>query len=146
MPHHLNPPLPDRTRHTARHLRVVSTDAERKLWFHLRSGRLGGMKFRRQRPIPPYIVVFYCETAKLAVELDGSQHDEAVDKSRSKYLADQGLCILRFWDNDVLQNTKAVLELTLSTARERTLTPGPSPEGRGEKSKHAHESINSQRH
>ncbi|TAM99636.1 MAG: endonuclease domain-containing protein [Rhodanobacteraceae bacterium] len=135
MPHRVSPPLSDRTRDAAKSLRIALTDAERKLWFHLRGSRLGGMKFRRQHPIPPYIVDFYCETAKLAVELDGSQHNEAIDQRRSRYLADQGLCILRFWDNDVLQNTEAALEIILSTAQELTLTPNPSPEGEGEKSK-----------
>jgi len=89
------------------------------------------MKFRRQHPIPPYIEDFYCETAKLAIELDGSQHNKAIDQSRSRYLANQGLCILRFWDNDVLQNTEAVLELILSAARDRILTPTPLPKGEG---------------
>jgi len=89
------------------------------------------MKFRRQHPIPPYIVDFYCETAKLAIELDRSQHNKAIDQSRSRYLANQGLCILRFWDNDVLQNTEAVLEFILSAARDRILTPAPLPKGEG---------------
>ncbi|HUW53480.1 MAG TPA: DUF559 domain-containing protein [Rhodanobacter sp.] len=56
MPSSIKPPLPTRTRQNARDLRHSGTDAERKLWYQLRAGRLNGMKFRRQHPIPPYIV------------------------------------------------------------------------------------------
>lgn len=76
-----------------------STEAERELWYHLRAGRLQGMKFRRQHPLPPYVVDFYCEAAQLIVELDGSQHSEAVDAKRTHALEQKGMRLLRFWDN-----------------------------------------------
>lgn len=131
MPQRIHPPLPTRTREKARALRGAGTDAERELWYHLRAGRLNGLKFRRQHPIPPYIVDFCCEAAKLVVELDGSQHDEITDQARTRFLEAQGLKVLRFWDNDVLQQTEAVLEAILGAAGNRTLTPTPLPEGEG---------------
>jgi len=125
------PPLPSKTRSHARDLRQTSTDAEQKLWFHLRGGRPNGLKFRRQHPIPPYVVDFYCEAWKLVVELDGSQHGEVVDHARTKFLESCGLMVLRCWDNDALQQTEAVLEAILSVAENRTLTPTPLPTGEG---------------
>ncbi|GAB3789381.1 endonuclease domain-containing protein [Dyella agri] len=131
MPERINPPLPTRTREQSRGLRKSGTDAEQKLWFHLRAGRLNGLKFRRQHPVPPYIVDFYCEAKKLVVELDGSQHDEAVDQARTKFLESRRLKVLRYWDNEVLQQMEAVLEAILHAAENRTLTPTPLPEGEG---------------
>jgi very-short-patch-repair endonuclease len=116
------------------------TDAEQALWFRLRGGRLDGWKFRRQHPVPPYIVDFYCMEAKLIVELDGSQHDADVDSARTAALERQGLKVLRFWDNQVLADIDAVLSEILEVARDRTLTRpfgAPSPEGRGTSNKDA---------
>ena len=127
----IKPPLPTRARENVRALRTASTDAERKLWQYLRAGQLGGLKFRRQHPIPPYIVDFHCLAAKLVVELDGSQHNEAVDRARTRFLQSQGLTVLRFWDNEALTQTDAVLEAIFSAARHRTLTPTPLPPGEG---------------
>ncbi|HET7663966.1 MAG TPA: DUF559 domain-containing protein [Rhodanobacteraceae bacterium] len=132
----INPPLPDRTRATAARLRSALTDAERLLWFHLRAGRLCGLKFRRQHPLSPYIVDFFCKEASLVVEVDGSQHDPRVDARRSAAIERQGFAILRFWDNQVLTEAEAVLEQIQRIARARTLTRpagAPSPEGRGQK-------------
>jgi very-short-patch-repair endonuclease len=97
----------------------------------LRAGRLHGLKFRRQHPIPPYIADFYCESAKLVVEVDGSQHDEASDAVKTRTLEARGLRLLRFWDNDVLSNTQAVLEAIVNAIEDRTLTPTPLPMGEG---------------
>jgi len=115
----------------ARILRRESTDAERALWFHLRSGRLGGLKFRRQHSIPPYIADFYCDSAKLVVELDGSQHNATSDVARTSFLKSHGLTVLRFWDNDVLLDTDSVLEAILNAVGPRPLTPTPLPMGEG---------------
>ncbi|MHB1274102.1 MAG: endonuclease domain-containing protein [Rhodanobacter sp.] len=112
-------------------MRQSGTDAERKLWYQLRAGRLNGMKFRRQHPIPPYIVDFYCEARKLVVELDGSQHNVEADRERTRFLERQGLKILRYWDNEVLQQMEAVLEAIVNIADSRTLTPAPLPVGEG---------------
>ncbi|KZC41582.1 DNA methylase, partial [Rhodanobacter sp. FW510-R12] len=97
------PPLPTRTLNTAKSLRTAGTDAEHKLWYHLRARRLGGFKFRRQHPIPPYVVDFYCDELELVIELDGSQHSEEIDRTRTQALERQGLLVLRFWDNQALQ-------------------------------------------
>jgi very-short-patch-repair endonuclease len=115
----------------ARDLRRSETDAEHKLWFHLRAGRLNGLKFRRQHPVPPYVVDFICVAEALVVELDGSQHVVDADAVRTKFLEAQGLRVLRFWDDDVLRNTDAVLEAILSAVGDRTLSPTPLPMGEG---------------
>ena len=115
----------------AKHLRQNMTDAERRLWYRLRAGRLAGAKFRRQRPIGKFVVDFVCLDAKLVVEIDGSQHMDktaARDMERTRWLEGKGFRVLRFWNNDVLIDTDAVFERIL-----QTLTPGPSPaSGRGE--------------
>ncbi|WP_369977318.1 endonuclease domain-containing protein [Xanthomonas bundabergensis] len=125
------PPLPTMTLVNARKLRRDMTDAERKLWQHLRCERLYGLKFRRQHPVPPYVVDFYCEALKLAVELDGSQHSTAADAERTRYLQSQGMHVLRFWNNDAMLQPDAVLESILDFAGGRTLTPTPLPMGEG---------------
>ncbi len=125
------PPLPTRTLATARTLRATGTDAEHKLWYYLRARRLDGFKFRRQHPVPPYIIDSYCDELRLVIELDGSQHSEEIDRTRTQALERQGLLVLRFWDNQVLQDTDAVLEAILTVARDRTLSPTPPPTGEG---------------
>ncbi len=131
MPSSIKPPLPTGARQHARDLRRSGTDAEHKLWYQLRAGRLNGLKFRRQHPIPPYIVDFYCESRKLVVEVDGSQHNDEVDRERTRFLERKGLRILRYWDNEVLQQMQAVLEAIVDVADSRTLTPTPLPAGEG---------------
>jgi very-short-patch-repair endonuclease len=115
----LKPPLPHRTLATAKTLRTAPTDAESRLWYHLRARRLQGFKFRRQHPVPPYVADFYCEDLKLVIELDGSQHSEEADLSRTNALRRQGLLVLRFWDNQALQEMESVLEAILDVARSR---------------------------
>lgn len=99
----------------ARRLRVSQTDAEQKLWRHLRNRQLQGWKFRRQHEIDRYIADFVCPDAGLVVELDGGQHDEQVayDETRTRKLQDMGYRVLRFWDNDVLTNIEGVLQVIL---------------------------------
>ena len=95
----------------AKRLRKDSTDAERLLWTRVRASRLEGHKFRRQQPIGPYIVDFVCFEAKLVVELDGGQHAQARGcGSHPRHVAVcQGFGVLRFWNNDVMQNLDGVL-------------------------------------
>ncbi|MFT4179711.1 MAG: DUF559 domain-containing protein [Thermomonas sp.] len=112
-------------------MRHESTDAERKLWECLRAGRLDGLKFRRQHPVPPYIADFCCVEHKLIVELDGGQHTPEVDGIRTRQLEAQGWSVLRFWDNDVLLNIESVVEAIWNVAGHRTLTPTPLPKGEG---------------
>ncbi|MCQ8102733.1 endonuclease domain-containing protein [Methylomonas sp. SURF-2] len=96
----------------ARNLRKNQTDAEHLLWRHLRDRQLCGQKFRRQYPIDTYIVDFVCLEVKLIVELDGGQHAEQLeyDHRRTEQLQKRGFKVLRFWNNDVLQNITSVLE------------------------------------
>ena len=126
-----NPPLPTRNLRSARRLRQDLTDAERKLWQCLRNRQLEGLKFRRQHPVPPYIVDFVCLSNRMVIELDGSQHTHAVDASRTRYLQSQGFHVLRFWSNEVLTNPEAVVEAIWNNAVQRTLTPTPLPVGEG---------------
>ena len=93
------------------------TDAERALWRHLRLRQLGGCKFRRQQLIGQYIVDFVCFEKGLIIEVDGGQHTEQIsyDLKRSQWLEKQGYRLLRFWDNEVLKNTEAVVEAIMKT-------------------------------
>ncbi|HEX9667547.1 MAG TPA: endonuclease domain-containing protein [Thermodesulfobacteriota bacterium] len=98
----------------AQALRKNPTDAERKLWAHLRLLQLGGYKFRRQHSLGPYIVDFICIEKKLIIEVDGGQHDDNkfYDSKRDKWLENKGFRVLRFWNNEVLtyiENVKEVI-------------------------------------
>jgi len=105
-----------------RRLRRDTTEAERVLWHELRLGRLG-WRFRRQHAIPPYIVDFACLEARLVVEADGGQHALAGEHElRDEELRRKGWRILRFWNNDILENRNGVIE-TIAAA----LEPAPSP-------------------
>lgn len=99
-------------------LRKNQTDAEKKLWQHLRNKQVFGYRFLRQFSIGNYIVDFYCPQRRLAIELDGGQHNEAnallYDKERSKYLNKLGIKVCRFWDNEVFTNLNGVLQMILS--------------------------------
>ena len=113
------------------------TDAERLLWQHLRNRQLGEYKFRRQRPIGPYIVDFVCLEKKLVVEVDGGQHAGQVelDTKRSGYLKEKGYQVLRFWNNEVLKEIESILSVVLSSLDRNVtspLTPALSPRGEGE--------------
>lgn len=114
----------------AKHLRSNQTDAEQRLWYHLRAHRFMKLKFRRQTPIGPFIVDFVCMEYKLIVEADGSQHGGDDDARRDAWLKEQGFTVLHFWNNDILQQTDAVLERIHQVLI--ALSPAPSPDGRGE--------------
>jgi len=122
-------PLPESLRTHARELRKAATDVESLLWILLRSNQLPGKKFRRQHPIGNYILDFYCHEAKLAIELDGGQHADGVqhlhDEKRSAWLDEQGITVLRFWNNEVLANTEGVLQYVYDHLDGQTLTPTP---------------------
>lgn len=106
-----------------RRLRRGQTDAEQALWWQLRNRRLHGWKFRRQHRIGPYFADFVCLEARLVIELDGSQHLEQrpYDRTRTAHLKREGFEVLRFWNDDVLRETQAVL-LAIITA----LAPHPA--------------------
>ena len=88
------------------------TPAEVILWRELRGRRFAKYKFRRQRPIGPYIADFYCHDAKLVVEVDGETHigREGYDESRQRDLEGWGSRVLRFWNNQVYDQVECVLE------------------------------------
>jgi very-short-patch-repair endonuclease len=112
----------------ARALRRNMTDAERRLWAHLR-GKRPGCKFRRQAAIGPYTADFVCFEKRLVVEVDGGRHlDSARDLERDAWLAQQGFKTLRFWDGDVLRNPEGVLE-SIRRAVEEFPPPQPPPQG-----------------
>ena len=116
----------------ARRLRRDSTDAERRLWYHLRSRRFSGFKFRRQHPVGQYFADFACPKHRLIVELDGGQHvrDCERDARRDRELEKHGYRVLRFWDNDVLARTQDVLAAIHDVL---SSSPQPSPQrGEGE--------------
>jgi very-short-patch-repair endonuclease len=97
----------------ARNLRRNQTKEERELWKALRDRRFAGFKFRRQYTIAEYILDFYCAAAKLAIELDGFQHglpgNAQRDEARQKYLAEEGIETLRFWNHQWRENREGCL-------------------------------------
>jgi very-short-patch-repair endonuclease len=99
-----------KTRTRAIELRKELTPAERKLWSRIRNDQLG-VNFRRQHGIGNYIPDFVCIEKKLIIELDGSQHleQEEYDTERTKYLESQGYKVIRFWNNDVMNNIEGVI-------------------------------------
>ena len=101
----------------ARALRRGMTDAERKLWRVLRHNQLNGQRFRRQHPVGKYITDFACLEQKIVIELDGGQHQEqlAYDGQRTNYLRTNGWIVLRFWNNEVLNNLAGVLDVIAGT-------------------------------
>ncbi len=108
------------------------------MWAFLHNRALHDAKFRRQHPIASYILDFYCHEAKLAIELDGSQHlnkkQAKHDEERTRILGEKGVRVLRFWNSDVLNHTEDVLNeiwIALDEALSPALTPNPSPQGGG---------------
>jgi very-short-patch-repair endonuclease len=87
------------------------TDAERKLWHRLRGEQLGA-KFRRQHPFENYVLDFVCLERLLVIEVDGSQHAEnkEIDEVRTAVLSRAGFKVLRFWNNEVLNETDSVVQ------------------------------------
>ncbi|MCH7634437.1 MAG: endonuclease domain-containing protein [Proteobacteria bacterium] len=94
----------------ARELRKNPTNAEQALWKHLRMRQIGGYKFRRQQPIGPYIVDFVSFERKVIIEVDGGQHSQQTeyDAERTAWLNAQGYRVLRFWNNQILEEVEAV--------------------------------------
>ncbi|MFI4975754.1 MAG: endonuclease domain-containing protein [Caulobacterales bacterium] len=118
----------------ARELRRNQTQGEGRLWGELRGHRLGGWKWRRQAPIGPFIVDFYCPAARLVVELDGSQHQDNApyDGRRTRFLEGQGLRVLRFASEGVWQGRLDHICRTILAACEKSPSPNLSPPRRGE--------------
>ena len=110
-------PAPMSTTEITRRLRRHSTDAEKLLWRRLRSRQLGGAKFRRQHPIGPYVVDFFCSEQGLVIELDGGQYaiQAERDARRDRWMESQGYRVLRFWNHELMANVDGVLRRILRT-------------------------------
>ena len=106
----------------AKRLRQDMTDAERAIWGAVRGRQLKGFKFKRQWTLGPYVADFCCWGRRLIVEIDGSQHNEEVDRRRTADLEKMGYQVIRFWNNDVLTNLDGVLEAIV-----QALTSDPHP-------------------
>jgi very-short-patch-repair endonuclease len=121
----------------AHEMRQQPNDAEAMVWNALRNRQLRGFKFRRQYAIGNYIADFYCAEAKLVLELDGQSHigKEGYDANRIAWLESQGLCVLRFTNQDVYESLEELLEVvwrkcverTAETTRSSSPSPQPSP-------------------
>ena len=124
----------------ARELRKNLTDAEQRLWSHLRGKQFGGFRFRRQAPIGQFIVDFVCFERKVVIELDGGQHRlvSEQDEARTNWLNAQGFRVLRCWNHEVFEDLDSILEaiwLALKTAPGEEVshweTPHPNPPPQG---------------
>ena len=103
----------------AQQLRTTPTEGEIRLWSRLRGKQIEGFRFRRQQPVGPYVVDFFCPSAKLVIEVDGGQHGERArqDAARSRWIEGRGYRVLRFWNNEVLANTEGVVAAILEALR-----------------------------
>jgi len=112
-------------------MRREMTGAELKLWSIVRNRALVGVKFRRQVPIGNYIADFCCVAHRLIVELDGGQHaeQEAADASRSRFLSNEGLKVLRFWNDQVATGLDFVIKEILTAIAENERAPSPVARG-----------------
>jgi very-short-patch-repair endonuclease len=113
----------------ARTLRRDATEAEKKLWQHLRQPPFKEHHFRRQATIGPYFADFASHQLKLVIELDGGQHSgNTSDEARTRYLEANGYRVLRFWNNEVYENMPGVLSaIDTAVNADRPPTPDPSP-------------------
>ncbi len=115
-------------------MRRQPTSAERALWRALRTKQFKGLKWRRQVPIGPFVVDFYCPAVRLVVEVDGDTHgDPRVDATRTAWLGRQGLRVVRFWNSAVAESLDGVLLQLAEVCGVLTPPPGPLPQGAGEK-------------
>jgi very-short-patch-repair endonuclease len=114
----------------ARALRRDATEAEKKLWQHLRQPPFKVRRFRRQATIGPYFADFASHQARIIIEVDGGQHsDSESDEVRTRYLEASGYRALRFWNNDVLENISGVLS-AIDAAVNAEGPPTPEPQER----------------
>jgi adenine-specific DNA-methyltransferase len=118
-----------KTTRIARNLRKRKSWGERLMWSWIRDHRFADYKFRRQHPIGPHILDFFCNEAKLDVEVDGFQHgmrlDQEGDAERDAYLASQGIKVLRFWSSRLRKDKEAIRDTIWRTLQERAPHPLP---------------------
>ncbi len=116
-----------------RRLRSEQTDAERLLWSKLRKQQLLEIKFFRQYSVGPYVLDFYAPTHRLGIELDGGQHaqpaQEDHDRRRTEYLKNRNLIVIRFWNNDVLQNIEGIIDELMKIFITNSSQPPLAPRG-----------------
>jgi very-short-patch-repair endonuclease len=112
----------------AREMRRAPTPAEDALWRRLRGRGVAGLRFRRQHFIDRFIVDFYCQSARLVIEVDGPVHDQQTeyDATRTEFLESLGLRVMRFSNDDVLTRMQSVLEAIIGAAQ-NPHPPAPSP-------------------
>ena len=117
----------------ARTLRREMTEAEMRLWQTLRLRQTEGYRFRRQVPIGRFIADFVCHAARLIVEIDGGQHDLLSEEevNRTQFLEGQGYRVLRFWNNEVLNNPEGVRSAIAENLHRVTPTQALPLEGGG---------------
>lgn len=124
MPHRT---IADTTLRNAKQMRSYMTKAEEALWQIVRAHRLGDLPFRRQTPIGPYVADFVCHSAKLIVEADGKHHAEAatenVDRKRTNLLLQRGYKVMRFANDEILDDRDRVAILILKAAQNRISPP-----------------------
>ncbi|MCB9078008.1 MAG: DUF1156 domain-containing protein [Anaerolineaceae bacterium] len=122
-------PVPPHLLEAARRLRREMTDAEQLLWQCLRRKQLGGYRFRKQHPLERFVLDFYCPAARLAIELDGGQHNTpdglARDEERTAILQQHGIEVIRFWNNEVLTDLEGVLQRIYEILQEREQSQTP---------------------
>jgi very-short-patch-repair endonuclease len=134
-------PINDFKRKTAKLLRANTTGAEDILWRHLKRLEVKGSHFRRQVPIGPYVADFACLKERLIIEVDGSQHGNDLnscrDETRTHWLNSEGYRVMRFWNNEVMSKTEAVLEAVYNaiavTPPRLPMAGDPPPQGEGGK-------------
>jgi very-short-patch-repair endonuclease len=107
------------------------SDAEKKLWWHLRRLPDDTTHFRRQATIGPYFADFACHQHRLVIEVDGGQHGDALqrvcDEARTAFLKSQGYRVLRFWNNEVLKEIDGVMEVIYAALQDTKAPPTPNP-------------------
>ena len=115
----------------ARQLRKNMTDTERFVWKRIRYRQLGGYRFRRQVPVGPYIADFVCFEAKVVLELDGGQHATQLlsDTERTHWFEGQGFVVVRFWNNEAIENWDTIADYLVGVLQARTPHPNPPPQG-----------------
>jgi very-short-patch-repair endonuclease len=120
----------------ARAARRYPTDAERRLWSRLRGNTIG--HFRRQHPVPPFVLDFACPALGVAVEADGGQHAEPREhERRDRFLAEYGWLVLRFWNNEILADMDGVIAVIQTACQHRAAArPPPHPPPRAQERGH----------
>lgn len=116
----------------AKAFRKALTPPEFRLWQVLRRDRVGKIKFRRQHPVGPYILDFYCAAAKLAIEIDGAVHNEpkqiAHDRRRTAWLHERGVRVVRLSAVSVMTDQAAVVDFIYDLVRSRLAAESPPPD------------------